>query len=155
MAERILRVNAREGLCASPSATISTAAKVFKSEIILEYREDRVNGKSIMGIITLGVAYRARIKVIAIGQDEEEALDAITAVNDKHYGKVFKSEINDPAIDEFKALVYGIGGDVDLLYINNSTYDSGILDAIEQNLKAANDIFAKIAGRDMRRNSAG
>jgi phosphocarrier protein len=154
MAERILRVNVREGLCASPSGSISTLAGKFKSDITLEYREDRVNGKSIMGIITLGVACRARIKVIAIGEDEEEALDAIAAVDDKHYGRVFKPEINDPKIEQFKALIYEIGGDIDLIYSSKDTYDSGVLDMVQHNLKAANDIFVEIAGRDKRRNSA-
>ena len=38
---------------------------------------ERVNGKSIMGVITLGATYNTPLKVIADGPDEAQALDAI------------------------------------------------------------------------------
>jgi phosphocarrier protein len=51
--------------------------KEFSSAIYLEKGEDRINGKSIMGIITLGAAYGTPIKIITEGEDEEAAADAL------------------------------------------------------------------------------
>jgi phosphocarrier protein len=51
--------------------------KNFKSNIYFEKGTDRINAKSIMGIITLGAAYGTEIKIIADGEDEAYAIDAL------------------------------------------------------------------------------
>jgi len=51
--------------------------KNFKSNIFIEKNNDRINAKSIMGIITLGAAYGTELKIIAEGEDEEDAVDTI------------------------------------------------------------------------------
>jgi len=45
--------------------------------VYLEKDGERVNGKSIMGIITLGATYNTPIRIIAEGADEQEAVDAL------------------------------------------------------------------------------
>ena len=43
----------------------------------MEKDKMKINGKSIMGIITLGAAYKSRIIISTDGPDENEAADAI------------------------------------------------------------------------------
>jgi phosphocarrier protein len=75
--EQTVRVINRAGVHARPAALIVQAAKDFTSEIYMEKENDRINGKSIMGVITLGAAYGSLLKIIASGEDEQAAVKAI------------------------------------------------------------------------------
>jgi phosphocarrier protein len=77
MAEQIVTVSNRAGIHARPAALLVQTAKDFASTIYLEKDGDRINGKSIMGIITLGAAYGSEITIIAEGEDEQAAVDAL------------------------------------------------------------------------------
>jgi phosphocarrier protein len=77
MYEKTVTVINRAGVHARPAALLVQAAKDFKSEISMERDSDRINGKSIMGIITLGAAYGTEIRIIAEGEDEEKAVEAL------------------------------------------------------------------------------
>jgi phosphocarrier protein len=77
MYEKTIKVINRAGIHARPAALLVQVAKDFPCEITFERGDDRVNGKSIMGIITLGAAYNSEIKIIADGQDEEKAVEAL------------------------------------------------------------------------------
>jgi phosphocarrier protein len=67
----------RAGIHARPSALLVQTTKNFKSNIYIEKNNDRINAKSIMGIITLGAAYGSVLKIIAEGEDEETAVEII------------------------------------------------------------------------------
>lgn len=77
MVQQIVKVQNRAGIHARPSAMLVQTIKDFQSSIYLEKEDDRINAKSIMGVITLGAAYGAEIKIIADGEDEQAALDAL------------------------------------------------------------------------------
>ena len=77
MTERIVKVINRAGIHARPSALLVQTTKNFISHIYLEKGTDRINAKSIMGIITLGAAYGTELKIIAEGEDEEIAVETI------------------------------------------------------------------------------
>ena len=77
MTEKIVKVINRAGIHARPSALLVQTTKNFKSNIYLERGTDRINAKSIMGIITLGAAYGAELKIIAEGEDEEKAVEML------------------------------------------------------------------------------
>lgn len=77
MTERTIIVANRAGVHARPSALLVQTTKNFKSNIFLEKNNDRINAKSIMGIITLGAAYGTELKIIAEGEDEEAAVDTL------------------------------------------------------------------------------
>ena len=77
MKEKIIKVLNRAGIHARPSAILVQAIKNFKSNIYIEKDAYRINAKSIMGIITLGAAYGTELRVIAEGEDEEQAVEAI------------------------------------------------------------------------------
>ncbi len=67
----------RAGVHARPAALLVRTANRFQADIYLEKDGERVNGKSIMGIIALGAAYRTTLRVIATGADEAEAVEAL------------------------------------------------------------------------------
>ncbi|HNV35778.1 MAG TPA: HPr family phosphocarrier protein [Rectinema sp.] len=67
----------RAGIHARPSALIAQTAIKFASRIYLEKEGNQINAKSIMGIITLAASFGAKIKIIADGADEQEAVKAI------------------------------------------------------------------------------
>ncbi|MDR0586226.1 MAG: HPr family phosphocarrier protein [Treponema sp.] len=77
MYEETVKVINRAGVHARPAALLVQVAKDFTSEIYMERGDDRINGKSIMGVITLGAAYGSEIKIIAEGEDEEAAVKAL------------------------------------------------------------------------------
>jgi len=77
MVEKVITIANRAGVHARPSALIVQTTKNFKSNIYFEKNSDRINAKSIMGIITLGASYGTRIKIIAEGEDEELAADTL------------------------------------------------------------------------------
>jgi phosphocarrier protein len=77
MTERTVTIKNRAGIHARPAALLVQISKDFKSTIHFEKENDRINAKSIMGIITLGAAYGTEIRIIADGEDEEEAVDAL------------------------------------------------------------------------------
>lgn len=84
MIERVVRVVNRAGIHARPASLLVGITKDFKSSIYFEQGSNRINAKSILGIITLGATYNSEIKIIADGEDECEAVDSITRL---FYGK--------------------------------------------------------------------
>jgi len=77
MIEKMTVIKNRAGIHARPAALIVQTAGKFKSRIFLQKGDDRINAKSIMGIITLGAGYDTEIRIITDGEDEAEAADAI------------------------------------------------------------------------------
>ena len=77
MIEKVITIKNESGLHARPAAIIVQKANSFKSDIFLEKDGDRVNAKSIMGVMMLAAALGSEVKVIADGKDEKEAVDAI------------------------------------------------------------------------------
>ncbi|MGA2762500.1 MAG: HPr family phosphocarrier protein [Spirochaetia bacterium] len=77
MVERMVTIRNRAGMHARPAALLVKTASEFESRIYIEKDSERVNGKSIMGVITLGATYDTPLKIIADGPDETQALDAL------------------------------------------------------------------------------
>lgn len=77
MVEKNFKVTAETGIHARPATLLVQTASKFDADISLEYKEKRVNLKSIMGVMSLGVARGADIKIVADGNDAEEALKRI------------------------------------------------------------------------------
>ncbi|PKE25682.1 phosphocarrier protein HPr [Macrococcoides caseolyticum] len=66
------------GIHARPATMLVQTASKFESDVQLEYNAKKVNLKSIMGVMSLGVGKDAEITVYAEGSDEKEAIDAIS-----------------------------------------------------------------------------
>ena len=77
MVEKTTVIKNRAGIHARPAALIVQTAGKYKSKISLQKGDDRINAKSIMGIITLGAGFDSEIRIIADGEDETEAVEAI------------------------------------------------------------------------------
>ncbi len=65
------------GLHARPATFFIQKANEFKSSIWVEKEERRVNAKSLLGVLSLGILGGTSIRVIADGTDEQEAVDAL------------------------------------------------------------------------------
>ena len=77
MISRTITIRNRAGIHARPAALIVQTANKFQSQVFFEKDSNRINGKSIMGIITLGATYNSSLTLITEGEDEQEALEAI------------------------------------------------------------------------------
>lgn len=78
--EKTFLVTDEAGLHARPATTLVNTASKFKSNLQLEYLGNKVNLKSIMGVMSLGVRQGASITIIADGDDSEEALNSIESI---------------------------------------------------------------------------
>lgn len=63
-----------QGLHARPAALFVQIASKYNSNITIQKGEERVNGKSIMGILTLGAQHGTQLIIEADGEDAEKAL---------------------------------------------------------------------------------
>ncbi|AGK52879.1 phosphocarrier protein HPr [Bacillus sp. 1NLA3E] len=77
MVEKQYKVTADTGIHARPATLLVQAAGKFNSDIQLEYKGKKVNLKSIMGVMSLGIGQGAEIKIIAEGNDEKEAVQSL------------------------------------------------------------------------------
>ncbi len=84
MIRQALTIQNKLGLHTRAAAKLVDIAKRFSSRIELAYRDRIVDCKSIMGVITLGAQKDNILDVIISGEDENEALSAISKlINDK------------------------------------------------------------------------
>ncbi|MEG1449046.1 MAG: HPr family phosphocarrier protein [Oscillospiraceae bacterium] len=65
------------GLHARPATFFIQKANEFNSSIWVEKEDRRVNAKSLLGVLSLGIVGDTTIKIIADGSDEEQAVDAL------------------------------------------------------------------------------
>ncbi len=65
------------GLHARPATFFIQKANEFKSSIWVEKDERKVNAKSLLGVLSLGITKGTAINIIADGVDEEEAVVAL------------------------------------------------------------------------------
>ena len=66
------------GLHARPATFFIQKANEFKSSIWIEVEERRINAKSLLGVLSMGITKGTRISLIAEGPDEEEAVNTLT-----------------------------------------------------------------------------
>lgn len=65
------------GLHARPATFFIQKANSYKSSIWVEKEDRRVNAKSLLGVLSLGIVKNMTISLIADGADEQEALDGL------------------------------------------------------------------------------
>ena len=80
MIEKEIVIKNRSGIHARPAALLVKTANEFSSEIFIEKDGEKINAKSIMGILTLGATYNSVLKISAEGSDEEKAVEAIATL---------------------------------------------------------------------------
>ena len=77
MIARDMMVNVKDGLNVGTVALFIQEASQFDSSIYLEYGSKKVNAKSIMGMMTLGLDAGEEITLSANGEDEDAAMSSI------------------------------------------------------------------------------
>lgn len=77
MVTKNMTIEIKTGLEARPIAVFVQVASQFESSIYVEHESKKVNAKSIMGMMTLGLNSGENVTVSAEGNDEEEAIKSI------------------------------------------------------------------------------
>ena len=75
------------GLHARPATFFVQKANSFKSSIWVEKEDCRVNAKSLLGVLSLGITKGTEIKLIADGADENGAIDGLAELIDGEFGE--------------------------------------------------------------------
>ena len=84
---RILEVNNKLGIHARVAAKLVAVSNRFKSRIFFEYDGQEVNGKSLLGILTLACSRGGFITVKVDGSDAVEALTALESLFADKFGE--------------------------------------------------------------------
>jgi phosphocarrier protein HPr len=72
-----VKIKNKLGLHARAAALFVKTANRFASQVTVQKEKLRVNGKSILGVLTLAAAFGSDIRIICEGPDSEEALEAL------------------------------------------------------------------------------
>ncbi len=80
-------INNQVGLHARPATFFIQKANEFKSSIWVEKEERRVNAKSLLGVLSLGIVKGTTITIIADGTDEEEAIKTLSELIDSDFSE--------------------------------------------------------------------
>lgn len=88
MEKLTLILNNPDGLHARPAAIFVQEASKFKSDIEIEFEGQRVNAKSIIGVMSLGAFHGEEIILIADGSDEKKALESLKNLIESGLNKV-------------------------------------------------------------------
>ena len=73
------------GLHARPATFFIQKANEYKSSIWVEKEERRVNAKSLLGVLSLGIVGGIPIRIIADGPDEEQAVEGLVKLVDSGF----------------------------------------------------------------------
>ena len=87
MIEREIVVGNRLGLHARAAARFVHTAQGFRARVTVTRDGTRVDGKSILGLLTLAASKGTRLRLAAEGDDGEAALDALEALVRDHFGE--------------------------------------------------------------------
>ena len=78
-------VNNQVGLHARPATFFTQKANEFKSSVWIEKDERRVNAKSLLGVLSLGIIQGTEINIIAEGSDEQFAVETLCELISKDF----------------------------------------------------------------------
>ncbi len=87
MIVREVTVRNRAGIHTRPAAMIVQEASRFKSEFYIRKDGYEINGKSIIGVMTLAAEQGATLELLFDGPDEKKAAKALTAVFERGFGE--------------------------------------------------------------------
>ncbi len=80
------------GLHARPAAALVKLASKYESDFYIHLYGYKVNGKSILGVMTLAAEKGAELELEVDGPDEEEALEAITELINDGFGEAYEDQ---------------------------------------------------------------
>ncbi len=87
MVSRNVTIKNSVGLHARPATFFIQKANTYKSSVWIEKEDCRVNAKSLLGVLSLGIVKGMEVTIIADGNDENEAVDGLTALIDSEFAE--------------------------------------------------------------------
>lgn len=87
MIKKKVKIVNEAGLHARPAASLVKLASKFTSEFYIHMYGYKVNGKSILGVMTLAAEQGAELELEIKGPDEEEAAEAIVDLIENGFGE--------------------------------------------------------------------
>ncbi|MBQ9097595.1 MAG: HPr family phosphocarrier protein [Clostridia bacterium] len=87
MYSRDVTVNNQVGLHARPATFFIQKANTFESSVWVEKEERKVNAKSLLGVLSLGIVQGTSITVLANGPDEKEAVDGLIELIESNFSE--------------------------------------------------------------------
>jgi len=87
MISRNVTITNNVGLHARPATYFIQKANSFQSSIWVEKEDRRVNAKSLLGVLSLGIAKGMTITLIADGNDETDAINTLCEMVDTGFGE--------------------------------------------------------------------
>ena len=75
------------GLYARPATFFIQKANEFRSTMMVEKEERKVNAKSLLGVLSLGIVKGTTITLIADGADEKEAVEALCQMSTSDFSE--------------------------------------------------------------------
>ena len=87
MVSRSVTIQNSVGLHARPATFFIQKANSYKCSIWVEKEDCRVNAKSLLGVLSLGISKGTAITLIADGADEAEAVDGLAVLVDGEFGE--------------------------------------------------------------------
>jgi phosphocarrier protein len=88
MIDREVTIKNRSGLHTRPAASLVKTAARFVSEFYIKKEDFEINGKSIIGVMTLAAEQGSSLQLTFEGSDEEEMAAAIIALFDEGFGEL-------------------------------------------------------------------
>ncbi|MBR2930172.1 MAG: HPr family phosphocarrier protein [Clostridia bacterium] len=87
MVSRNVTIKNSLGLHARPATFFIQKANSYKCSIWVEKEDCRVNAKSLLGILSLGISKDTTVTIIADGQDEEDAVNGLADLIDTGFAE--------------------------------------------------------------------
>ena len=87
MFSKDITVTNQVGLYARPATFFIQKANEFRSTMMVEKEERKVNAKSLLGVLSLGIVKGTTITLIADGSDEKEAVGALAELVKDNFGE--------------------------------------------------------------------
>ena len=87
MITREVTVTNQAGVHTRPASMIVRAAAKFQSDFFIRKDEFEINGKSIIGVMTLAAEQGTRLTLVFEGEDENEAAGAISRLFESGFGE--------------------------------------------------------------------
>lgn len=85
MFEKSVVVKNEIGLHARPATFFIQKANEFKSSIWIEKEDRRVNAKSLLGVLSLGITADTTVRIMADGSDEQFAVESLVSLIDNNF----------------------------------------------------------------------
>ena len=85
--EKIVVIKNKQGLHARPAAIFVQTANRFEASVEVQKEDQKIDGKSIMGIMTLAAEMGSSILVRTTGKDAAEAMEALAKLIESNFGE--------------------------------------------------------------------